>query len=287
MKIFGGILIAVLAFLFACNSENPISELEATDEEAIFNVVIIDNARLSDMQAFPTDIPDTMEFMANPDPLAPLYWHAVDTVSERFQVSISDLPVESPVGLVYEASVLYTKTWEGTFNILAYNSFADSLERYTKDFVLNGSRSARCQRWGVTNQRRGWLLTKISDAHFAAGAKEFLRHLYYHSESNDDSVFNAALKSLDSIPRFNAEETVSITFEIPETTDQTYIFVPVNNFSYELATPESAPGGGYQVTVTMPSISRMYGQFRFLVVNAGQFGQPYAAAGYSFNYRIR
>lgn len=281
------LLLLSTAVYFACDDENPMSQGEATDEEAIFNVVMIDNLRLSDMEAFPGTVPDTAAFIANPTAEETLYWHDVDSLRESFQVTISDTPVESPVGLVLEATAVYTKTWFGKFKTWHYNGLADSLERYSKNFQLAGSRSAKCQKWGSTSQRRGWLLTHIGDAHFSAGGGHgFLQSLYYHSESNEDSVFDASLKELDFIPRFDAEEEVTFTFDIRLPTDEAYIFMPVSNFNYELAIPEPA-GDGYRVQATMPSISRIYGQLRFYVVNAGVFDEAYRATGYSYNYRIR
>jgi hypothetical protein len=287
MKTIVIIMMFGLVMLIACNNDNPVSSLEATDEEAIFNVVMTDNLRLSDMTILPSAMPDTLAFIANPDPDTRLYWHVVDTTIESFQVTISDQMVPSDVGMVYEASVYYTKNIQGTFNILAYNEPGDSLERSSREFSLTGIRSARCQKWGVTNQRRGWLLTEISDAHFTQGGQEFLQNLRYHCDSNDDSIFVSSLKDTDLIPRFDADEEVTLTFHIPSSADYVYVLIPEDNYYYQQADLQSLGNGNYQVVATMPALSRLYSQLRFLVIGADYGGSSYVAAGYSYNYRVR
>jgi len=289
MKFTLSIPLIAVALLSACIGDKPLSPYEATDEEAIFNVVMIDNGRLSELVILPASMPDTLAFIANPDSGQPLYWHVVDSTIDDFRVLFSDQPVQSPVGLVNQANVNITKTWQGTFNILNYNYEADSLERYSKEFKLTGTRSAVCQQWGQTSQRRGWLLTAIGHARFVSPGSgyPFLSNLTYDSDSNDDTIFHTGTMDLEDIIRFDAGEEVTLNFSLEDDSDPALIYVPVNNYGYELAVPTPDGSGGYRVIFVMPSISRIYGQFRFLVINAGNFSGNYAASGYSFNYRVR
>jgi len=282
------IFLALAGLLLSCDEDsNPIDSVEATDEEAIFNVIMLDHPRLSVLDILSTDIPDTLTFTETPDAANPLYWHVVDTTYESITITISNTQVDSPVGLVYQSYAHYTETYEGTFEILAYNSSADSLERYSKEFSLAGSRNVYCQKWGTSSQRRGWVLTSISGASFTAGGGyNFPDDLYYHCQSNDDSAFVISTQETDDIVRFDAEEQLTLTYNDISSTDLVYIFVPDENYSYILATPELVDGS-YQVQITMPSVSRLWGQLRFLVINAGQYSQNYKATGHSYNYRIR
>ncbi|MCP4580353.1 MAG: hypothetical protein GY839_01950 [candidate division Zixibacteria bacterium] len=277
-------LIALL-ILMACTGDKPLSQYEASDEEAIFNVITIDNIRLSELAIFPSDVPDTLEFIQNPDAENPLYWHTVDSTDEQLRVLISNQPVDSPVGLVEQASGTLTKTWLGVFNSLRYNDDADSLERYAREFELAGTRSSICQKWGQSSHRRGWILTSIGSARFTSpgGGQSFLNNLVYQSESNSDSVFHEGVVDTDDILRFDSEEEVTIRYDLNNDSDLLFMLIPVGNYSYELASPVPAPAGGYQVTVAMPSTRRLYGQLRFLVINDGD----YQAVGYSYNYRVR
>lgn len=208
MKLAVSISLIAVALLLACVGDKPLSPNEATDEEAIFNVLMIDNGRISELAILPASIPDTLAFIANPDSEQPLYWHVVDSTLDDFRVLFSDQPVQSPVGLVNQANVNMTKTWQGTFNILRYNDEADSLERYSKEFTLTGTRSAVCQQWGQTSQRRGWLLTAIGHARFVSPGSgyTFLNNLAYDSDSNDESIFHTGTMALEDIIRFDAEE---------------------------------------------------------------------------------
>lgn len=278
-----------LALLLACTGDTPFSEFEATDEEAIFNVVMLDNARLSNLSILPDEIPDTLAFIANPDSAQPLYWHVIDTTTDEFRVTLSDHQVESPIGPVDQGNVIYTKTWLGAFESFRYNAAADSLERYTAEFQMVGTRAAACQRWGVaTSQRRGWLLAAMGDARFSAGGSQiFLDKLVFHSESNDDSLFHYGLKNTADIVRFDAGEEAVFDLELSNPANLLYMFIPVGNFGYELAPLVEFQPGEYEVTVTMPSISYVYGQLKFLVVNLGNYPDEYKALGYSYNYRIR
>jgi len=283
------ICMMAVALLMGCVGDKPLSQYEATDEEAIFNVVMIDNGRISELEILPSSMPDTLEFIANPDPDQPLYWHVVDSTIDEFRVLFSDQPVQSPVGLVNQANVNMIKTRRGVFNILRYNDSADSLERYSKEFELTGTKSSICQQWGQTSQRRGWLLTAIGHARFVTPGNDqaFLDNLSYDSDSNNDTIFQTGTRNIEDILRFDAEEEVTLSFRVDDETDLVFIYVPVNNFSYSLAVPVPDGSGGYQVPFIIPSLSRIYGQFRFLVINAGNISSDYAASGYSFNYRVR
>jgi hypothetical protein len=289
MKPIALILISAAALLVACTGDKPLSQYEATNEEAIFNVVMIDNGRLSELVILPVSMPDTLAFIADPDPAQPLYWHVVDSTTDDFRVIFSDQPVQSPIGLVNQANATITRTWQGVLNILRYNDNADSLERYSKEFELTATRSAICQQWGQTSQRRGWLLTAIGHARFVTPGHDlaFLNNLTYDSDSNDDTIFHTGTTDLDDIPRFDAGEEVTLRFRVNDETNLVYVYTPIDNFGYELASPVPDGAGGYQVSFVIPSISRIYGQFRFLVINAGHVSIDYAASGYSFNYRVR
>ena len=289
MKLTVVICLIVVSIFLACVGDKPLSQYEATDEEAIFNVVMTDNGRISEIEILPTSMPDTLEFIANPDPVQPLYWHVVDSTIDDFRVLFSDQPVQSPIGLVNQANVNMTKTRRGVFYILRYDDSADSLERFSKEFELTGTRSAICQQWGQTSHRRGWLLTAIGHARFVTPGHDqaFLTNLTYDSDSSDDTIFRTGAKNLEDIIRFDAEEEVTLSFRVNSESDLVYIYIPVNNFSYTLAVPIPDGLGGCQVPFIIPSISRIYGQFRFLVINAGNVSSDYAASGYSFNYRVR
>ncbi len=280
------LIFIIPAFIIACGGENPVSDYETSDEEAIYNVVILDNVRLSEIVAFPDSVPDTLAFIANPDPDQPIHWHVVDSTVERMPINYSyDQP--SPVGLVDQANANYSKKWYGFFNTITYNSDADSIERYTKEFEITGSRTAICQRWGNTNQRRGWLLTAISAATISAGGGlTFLQDLHFDSPSNDDSTFSRLIVSVEDLLRFDTEEQVTLNYELVSQTDLPYIFVPEDNFGYRLAEPVQV-GDGFEIDVIMPDRERIYGQFRFYVINAGDFEDDYRGSGYAYNYWMR
>jgi len=286
MKKLSLLIIGLFALLIACSGDTPYSQYEATDNEAIYNVLLVDNLRLADLVIMP-DIADTQAFIANPDSAHPIYWHDVDSTSEDLQITYAG-QVQSPVGMVDQANVVFTRTWLGSFIKLSYDPQGDSLVRQSVGFQLSGIRSAICQRWGSTSQRRGWLLISISDARYSAGGSQnFLDKLVFHSESNDDSLFHHGLVTIDDMLRFDAEEEVGFNLELDNQSDLLYMFIPDNNFNYRLADLTETQPGEYQVDVTMPSIRSMPGQLRFLVVNLGSFPNEYKALGYSYNYRIR
>ncbi len=281
------ILAGITLLTAACGDDNPTSSVEGTDYEAITNVIILDNYRLSEITAFPETVPDTASFIANPITDQPLYWHVVDSTIERISTNYSPEQVQSPVGLVDQANVGYTIKWYGVFHALAYNQSADSIERYDKEFMITGSRSAIVQRWGRSNLRRGWLLTSISGATIGSGGGQpFLQDLKFESSSNDDSTFSYTISDLDELVQFNAGEGIALSYEMPSEDDLAYIYIPVENYSYELAEP-TISGDGYRITLNMPTASRIYGQLKFYVVNAGDFEDDYRASGFSYSYKTR
>lgn len=284
------IAFTVIAALFNCVGDKPVSSFEATDEEAIFNVMLIDNNRISSLEILPTDEPDTLGFMESPDTLHPLYWHNVVETEEDFEVIILDHLVETDIGMVYQANVTYMQTWTGTFETLKYNIAADSLERYSKEFTLEGTREAVCQQWGLSNnQRRGWILISIGDAQFISSGADyhFLSELYFDSHPDYDSVFSFNIQPPGDFIEFNPGEELTIRFDFNDDSDLLLMFLPADDSDYQLAEPVSHPDSGYQVVFNMPSQSDLYGQLKFLVVNAGLIDDDYKAFGYSFNYHIQ
>lgn len=287
MRWLYALIVGVIFITFGCGDKNPVSNNESTDEEAIYNVVILDNFRLSEIIAFPEIVPDTTAFIANPGANQPLYWHVVDSTVERMPIVISDTQVQSPIGLVDQANASYSIKWFGIFHTLNYNVSADSIERYAKEFEINGSRTAVCQRWGSASRHRGWLLTAISGANiYAGGGQPFLQDLHYISPSNDDSLLSNLICELDDLARFDTDEEITLRYGLSSENDQAYIFIPYDDYKYQLAAPVIS-GNGYEVTVIMPSQNRIYGQLRFYVVNAGNFEDAYKSAGFSYSYWMR
>lgn len=283
------ILIIMLSiFALNCEDDNPVSYYESTDEEAILNVVMVDNVRLSGVSPFTDATPDTLAYIDDPIADQPLYWHVVDSTVERLPITYSTNQVESPVGLVDQAYANYTIKFYGNFYNLVYNSEADSLERYVKEFVITGTRRAICQRWGrAGSTRRGWTLISISGATISAGGGQaFLQDLRYISSSNDDSTFSVSLTEVDELLEFDTEEEITLRFDLDSESDLAYIYIPNNNFGYSLAEPTTI-SDGYEVAVTMPSYSNIYGQFRFYVVNVGDYEDIYRSSGYAYNYQMR
>lgn len=282
------IIPALIAAMLACTGDKPLSRYEATDEEAIYNVVMIDYSRLAQLEILPGGPPDTLEFIANPDSLHPLGWHIVTDVDETFDVTISDQPVQSPYGLAYQGVANYTKIWTGTFEIMRYNAGADSLERYSKEFTLRGTRTAICLKLGITSQRRGWHLTSIGDARYESPGRSypFLDNLHYQAGSGPEEIFAYGIRATEDLIDFEPGEQFTIRFELHDPHDLLLLYIPANNTDYQLAEPQPRAGGGYEVVFNLPQVTRIYGQFRFLVVNAGQSEADYAAIGFSYNYRI-
>ncbi|MCD6163355.1 MAG: hypothetical protein J7K40_13225 [candidate division Zixibacteria bacterium] len=284
----GLIIISALLSMLIYTCDKPISQQEATDQEAIFNVVVIDNYRLSSLEIFHsnTTIPDTMAYIEEPDTLNPIFWHDIVDTEEEFDVNINPEPVETEYGSFYQASVDYSKTRTGIFNLMRYNNETDSLERFSLEFSLQGEREAVCQQWGsVGGSRRGWRLIEISDAEFSSsGSGSFnLDSLYYHADSNGDSVFSVRSRELDSIPDFDIGEQVKLNFDYEPETNLLLIYIPNNDYFYRLANIHDAVGGGYEVTFNMPS-KELYGQLKFLTINLDEITERYKARGYSYNY---
>ena len=288
MRIITAFLIIAAIMLFT-SCEKPLSQFEATDSEAIFNVVLIDNNRVAELDILTATVPDTLTFISDPDTLTPIFWHDIDSTFEDFEPVISSEPVETEVGLFYEANVDYLITWFGTLNIFRFNNDADSLERYDKEFTLIGSREATCLKMGSTNYRRGWVLTSIGDAEFHSptGEAQFFDYLYYHAQSNPDSVFEFGSRSLNDLVSFELGAQMRLKFDYNDSLYQPIVHIPSDIYYYRLAEPQVDPLGGFQVVLEMPAVDRIFGQLKFLLINIGDFSDDYAAQGYSYNYQIQ
>lgn len=288
MKYVFGFLWIFGAVVLSCSGKNPVSPIEATNEEAIYNVLFQDNYRIVAFDFLNIAIPDTEAFLANPDADHPCIWHDVQYTNENLIITVLDDPVQSPVGLVMEGHVTYTLTDTGKFRIILYNAAADSIERDSIKFSITMTRSATCQQWGRVNSiRRGWLLTSISDARVAGGQNcPFLSGLGYSSLTHRDTSFAYGNHAPAELLSFSPSEAVSIHYQTPDSLDKVFIYIPSSNYGYRLAEPQMDSLGIWRATFTMPSVN-LYGQLFFYVVNVGNFNQAYKALGYSYNYRIR
>lgn len=282
------IIISVLLSMLIFTCDKPTSQQEATDNEAIYNVILVDNYRLGSLEIFHsnTTIPDTIAFIEEPDTLNPIFWHDISETEEEFDVVINPEKVETEFGNFYQASVDYSKTWEGIFNLMRYNIDADSLERFSLVFSMQGEREAVCQQWGSAgSSRRGWKLIEMSGAEFrSSGSGSFsLSSLYYHADSRDDSVFSILSRELDEIPDFDISEQVRLSFNYETQNNLLLIYIPYNDYYYRAANIDTDDTGGYEVIFNMPS-RQLYGQLKFLTINLDEITERYKARGYGYNY---
>jgi hypothetical protein len=274
--------------VIACNDKNPVSRIEATNQEAIYNVLFNDYPRLTTLDFLTSFVPDTQAFVANPDSGRPLYWHEIEDIHDTLAISIGENPVPSPVGLVYQAGVSYSIRYTGKFHTMRFNVLADSIERYYKTFTLYGSRIATCQQWGLPNQpRRGWLLTQIGDARFYSGDYHYLNGLNYSTTNHPTSTaFVYSSHDPTLLESFNTGEEMTVNFGLITPSDLLLMYIPLNDYGYQLAVPQLDTATTYNVTFNLPS-RKIYGQLRFLVTNAGDVNGLYKASGYSYNYQIK
>jgi hypothetical protein len=288
MKYLAGFGLNCLLLLAGCSGKNPVSPIEATNQEAIYNVLFQDNYRIVAFDFLDLAMPDTQAFIDNPDPNKPCIWHDVQFTDEDLIVTILDQPVPSPVGLVYEGHVTYTVNDTGKIRILMYNAAADSIERDSVKFDIRANRSATCQQWGQVNKvRRGWLLTSISDARITAGQSyHFLSNFTYSSASHRDTTFVYGNHEPGELVSFSQSEQVTFQYQLPDSLDRVFAYIPDNDYGYGLAEPVRDSLGIWRASFTMPS-RKINGQLFFFVVNVGQFDQVYRASGFSYNYRIR
>jgi len=80
-------MLVILSIMF-CSCDEPLSQLEATDNEAIYNVILVDNYRVGDLEIIPSDIPDTTSYIENPDTANILYWHKIEQKPRRTLISL-------------------------------------------------------------------------------------------------------------------------------------------------------------------------------------------------------
>lgn len=283
------ITIPIICSLLACTGDKPLSPIEATDEEAIYNLLFNDYWRLTTLDIIDFSVPDTAAFIADPDSSRNLYWHTIDSTRENLVIDILPNPVPSPVGDVYQGNVLYENTFYGSFHIIRYNTASDSIERKTKPFALKGSRQVTCQQWGFPSQiRRGWLIWSIADARFVTlgQAYHFLDSLTYRTATQAETTLTYETLLFDQLRRFAIGEQLTVSVETVESVDRLFFVIPYNDFGYRLAEPASDSSGLMTFVFNMPSRA-VYGQLRLLLVNADDWLPPYKAVGYSFNFRTR
>jgi hypothetical protein len=207
--------------VLACGRAGVDTPQEATDADAIMNIITYDRPSMFNFDLLDFSIPDTSVRLDGP--YVPVhFWRTREKDSLATDIQINLPEPGDTLGSVPWALVSLTKFFYGTLHIIATDTSDGGSQpvRLAKSFTIKGSMSAVFEKVGFDyNTRKGWILSQISDIRYEGQGLQ-LQSVTYQSTSRPDTTFGAprGLTPLGSIPEFSSAEslTVRLVTSIPD-----------------------------------------------------------------------
>ena len=215
--------IGVLALLsavmsFSCGDTGVTKPKDATNEDAIYNIIRYDAPSLFNLDLLDFSVPDTLPF-ATGTIVPTVYWYDPDRDSLFIDIQIRYPQSGDPIGTIPVANVSVSKHFFGSFEIIGVDTAGGGSEpvRMSKEFAIMGLIDAYFEKYGFdSDSRRGWLLTQISDAVFVgnvSGPQGNIGSITVSSPSYPDHVVDTTIKGFSGILTFAPGESLTISIQ--------------------------------------------------------------------------
>jgi len=207
------IVISIIGLTLTCGDTGVSPREEPTDQDAIYNIIRYDRPSEFNLDLFNLSVPDTLLMLAGP--VVPgNYWYSVEKESLFIAIDIRYVQPGDPPGTIPLASVTETKHFWGTFELIGVDTTGGQHVpvRLSKDFLIVGTLEATFEKYGFDyNFRRGWILTRVSDAVYGGGYVNGIDQVRVRSESGRDFTVNTQKKAMADIVRFVPGDSLTIT----------------------------------------------------------------------------
>lgn len=235
------LFISALAVLQSCGDVGVTRSGEPTNEDAIYNIIRFDRPSEFNIDLLDASVPDTLMALAGPI-IPTAYWYSFTRDSLFIAIDIRYPQPGDPAGIVPVADVRVSKHFFGTFEIIGVDTTGGGSQpvRMSKEFTILGIIDAFFEKLGFDyHSRRGWLLTRISDAVFVGnvpGPQGTLGAITINSPSYPNHVVDTGIKDLADVMILTPGESLSVSIEAANVGDfvtlryrsgQTLISVPV------------------------------------------------------------
>jgi hypothetical protein len=216
-------LVIALAILSAgmtvsCGDTGVTGSGEPTNEDAIYNIIRYDRPSEFNIDLLDFSVPDTL--LATAGSIVPsAYWYDLDRDSLFIAIDIRYPQPDDSTGTLPSANVRVSKHFFGTFEIIGVDT-ADGGSvpvRMSKEFTILGIIDAFFEKYGYDrNPRRGWILTRISDAVFVGnvpGPQGTMGDITIDSPTYPDHVIDTSVKVLADVLIFPPGESLSVSIQ--------------------------------------------------------------------------
>jgi len=264
-RIFSKLTIVLLfsSSLFSCGDTGVSSKEDATDFDAIYNIIRYDKPDEFNVDLIDFSIPDTLVPLLS-DIIIDRYWYVVDSTQYAVSINIENPDQNDSLGAVPTADVIIDKRFLGNFEIIGRDTTGgqNTPVRDSTRFGIQAIMTAQFERFGFYyNYRRGWLLSKISNvSYFNIGTRAGEIRTYIDSPSYNHVRLEDVQTPLSDVVEFSPGDSVTVT---------------IQNCVYPFTSIRYDGGGGFTTQLLAPDsswvctwgfrVSSVEGYYHFLV----------------------
>jgi len=238
-----------LVIMAGCGKTGVDPSEDATDEDAIFNIIRYDEPTAFDLDLIDFSIPDTSMVLGYP--YRPVhFWRTIETDSLNTALDVRLPGPGDTIGTVAQATAVVRRIIRGKLEIIAVDTVggSDLTVRLSKNYRMVGNIDAFFEKVGFDyNTRRGWVLRRISDAIFkpvVGDQSVILPTILISRASEPDSTITIypGIKTISLIPQFAMGESLLVTVLTQDTAGfVTMRFPSGNGYVYRRVEPTN-PG---------------------------------------------
>lgn len=274
------ILPLFIAAFLACGKTGVEPPVDASDNDAVYHIMIYDSPNAFKLDLMDRSIPDTTAPLTASNPIQ--WWRTIYHDSLDIDIQVFYPGQHDTTGAVPYANVTELKYFWGTLEVIAIDTTGDSWRRVrlSKNFVMLGSINAVFQQLGSDyNTRRGWRLMQISDATFiprpSGGHTPVSPRVEVQTQDSLLNINPSAVKALRYLPQFTPGESVTVNIYPTDTTSAVSLRYPAGN-SLASKNLSLQPGGVFQGGFTFQRLED-YGHFLADVINPSALEDSAAA----------
>ena len=211
---FALIWVVILILSSGCGKKGVDPVEDATDVDAVANIVLFDYGHLFLPDSLATPIPDTLPLeLASPYKLEK-FWRTVELDSLILMIGEQDTIIEDSVRIVPIRGVTVARHMRGKLEIMATDTSDGESRtvRMSKPYFTSGSVNGTVKKYGFDyNTRRGWLLTDIGNARYSYGDR--VVHICSSSHPEDTITPGLGTYPFSLFPVFSNGESLTVLVE--------------------------------------------------------------------------
>ncbi len=254
MKNLRIIPLIALAFSFlSCGDTGVIPREDPTDEDAIYNIIRYDRPSEFNIDLLDFSIPDTIRLNQS-NIVVNSYWYELDSVFYDIEINITRPQPGDSLGSVPEADVRVAKVFSGIHEIIGTDTSGGGSVpvRLSSNLRISGEMLAEFDKLGFDfDDRRGWILRKISDVSYRELAAE-QGQIIINSNSYPDHQVDPSIKNVSETLTFAPGESLTVAVTYNSRPDVVRLRYPAANV-YQTIVPQHSDTATYTTGFRIPN----------------------------------